>query len=260
MGALPVPAALGVGCAAAARLRPCARPVRLRRVGCRCCRCTPGALPHAGVLLRHRLPLLATAPHLPPVLPLLQSVLPRFFILAARHDLLAPHAGALGGGGAAASAAVVSVTLRSMAARACMADPVTKRLPLSMTVAAAKQLMARLFKVDVALARLSTRDAAVRASARIRCGRGRPTLRPSSLSRVPPGALPSATRRRLAHPRVLWHHRGLRGAPPLSCCGYTAAHPLRGAYHALRVEPTVAQCTTACRHSLPPRCRSTSRR
>ena len=108
---------------------------------------------------------LPAPPPPPPPLLLLQSVLPRFFILAARHDLLAPHAGTLGGGGAAASAAVVSVTLRSMAARACMAEPVSKRLPLSMTVAAAKQLMARLFKVDVALARLSTRDAAVRAFA-----------------------------------------------------------------------------------------------
>lgn len=98
-----------------------------------------------------------------------QASLPRFFILAARHDLLAPHAGAAGGPGGATAAAVVSVTLKSMAARSCMADPVAKRLPLSMTVAAAKQLMCRLFKIELAMARLSTRDAAVRGPGDCQC-------------------------------------------------------------------------------------------
>lgn len=39
-----------------------------------------------------------------------------------------------------------------------MMDPVTKKLPLSMTVGSVKQLAARLFKCDPALQRLSFRD------------------------------------------------------------------------------------------------------
>ena len=86
---------------------------------------------------------------------------PRFFLLAAKFDLLAPGkagGGALGGGTLAASS--VPLLLRSMAGASCMLEPVRQRLPLSTTVLAVKQLAARLFKCDLALQRLSFRESA----------------------------------------------------------------------------------------------------
>jgi hypothetical protein len=89
----------------------------------------------------------------------LQAHFPRFFLLAAKFDLLAP-AKAAGGGGGTLAASTVSLTLRSMAGGSCMMDPVVRKLPLSTTVLAVKQLAAKLFKCSVELQRVSFREAA----------------------------------------------------------------------------------------------------
>jgi hypothetical protein len=87
----------------------------------------------------------------------LQRLFPRYFLLAARHDLHAPAAAAASAASNLA-ASVVGLVLRSMAGASCMMEPQVKKLPLSMSVGAVKQLAARLFKCDPALQRLSFRD------------------------------------------------------------------------------------------------------
>lgn len=90
----------------------------------------------------------------------LQASFPRYFMLAGRYDLHAPSARDVGAASTIAASAV-SVTLRSMAGSSCMMEPVTKRLPLAMTVLSVKQLAARLFRNDPGLQRVSFRDAPV---------------------------------------------------------------------------------------------------
>ena len=89
----------------------------------------------------------------------LQRAFPRYFIVAAAHDLHGDGAvgvGAGAGGASSVAATAVVVTLRSVAGRSCTRDPVTKRLPLSMTVGALKVLAARLFRApDVRCVRLA---------------------------------------------------------------------------------------------------------
>lgn len=59
-------------------------------------------------------------------------------------------------------AVFLQLTLRSIAGRSCMMEPVTKRLPLSMTVGAVKQLAGRLFKApDLRAVQLSYQEAGV---------------------------------------------------------------------------------------------------
>lgn len=53
---------------------------------------------------------------------------------------------------------MVQVTLRSMAGDSCMLDPVTRRLPLTMTIAMVKQLLHRLYKCEPHVQRLSFRE------------------------------------------------------------------------------------------------------
>jgi trimeric autotransporter adhesin len=66
----------------------------------------------------------------------LQRAWPRYFIVAAEHDLHAvPSVSGDAGTGSLAST-VVTVTLRSIAGASCTMEPLTKRLPLSMTVGA----------------------------------------------------------------------------------------------------------------------------
>ena len=89
----------------------------------------------------------------------LQAAFPRFFLLAAKFDLLAPAKASECGGGTLA-ASTVSLTLRSMAGGSCMMEPAVRKLPLSTTVLAVKQLAAKLFKCSVELQRVSFREAA----------------------------------------------------------------------------------------------------
>lgn len=87
----------------------------------------------------------------------LQAVFPRYFMLAAKYDLHAPHVAA-SGALAAMTGASVTLTIRSMAGSSCMMEPAVRKLPVTTSVAALKQLAAKLFKVDPSLARLSVRD------------------------------------------------------------------------------------------------------
>lgn len=82
---------------------------------------------------------------------------PRYFDLLDMHGhvLVAVSAAAKG---STLGDSVIKVTLRSLAADSCLMDPVTRRLPLSMTVGNLKVMFNRLFKCDVALQRLSYHD------------------------------------------------------------------------------------------------------
>lgn len=64
----------------------------------------------------------------------LQRAWPRYFIVAAEHDLHAVPAATADAGTGALASSVVTVSLRSIAGASCTMDPVAKRLPLSMTV------------------------------------------------------------------------------------------------------------------------------
>lgn len=81
---------------------------------------------------------------------------PRYAELVGKHGAV-PGAGGGAGGPATLADSVIKVTLRSMAASSSEMDAVQKRLPMTMTVQALKQLVGRLFKCDVALTRLSVR-------------------------------------------------------------------------------------------------------
>lgn len=87
----------------------------------------------------------------------LQTLFPRYFLLAARYDIHAPLNASTSAASSLAST-VANLTLRSMAGNSCMMEPQTKKLPLSMTIGSLKQLASRLFKCDIALQRLSFRD------------------------------------------------------------------------------------------------------
>lgn len=89
----------------------------------------------------------------------IQALFPRFFLLAAKFDLLAPGKSGVGGlaGGTLASSSI-PLLIRSMAGSSCTADPVARRLPLSTTVLEVKQMAGKLFKCDIALQRLSFRE------------------------------------------------------------------------------------------------------
>jgi len=89
----------------------------------------------------------------------LQAAFPRFFLLAAKFDLLAPGKAGSGGlaGGTLASSSV-PLLLRSMAGGSCMMDPVPRRLPLATTVHDVKIMAGKLFKCQVSLQRLSFRE------------------------------------------------------------------------------------------------------
>lgn len=87
----------------------------------------------------------------------LQHLFPRYFMLAARCDLHAP-ASATASAATSIASSVVTLTLRSMAGNSCMMEPQTKKLPLSMTIGALKQLAVRLFRADPSLIRLSLKE------------------------------------------------------------------------------------------------------
>lgn len=124
---------------------------------------------------------------------------PRYFLLAAKYDLHAPGLLDSAAGTTLAGASVhvrampwevwrhapywccgmrsmplprSQVTLRSMAGSSCTMEAVSKRLPQSMTIAALKQLFARLYKAEPAMQRLSYRDSAVRLRAGVASSRG----------------------------------------------------------------------------------------
>ena len=65
---------------------------------------------------------------------LIQSLSPRYFELAARYDLHAVAAADSVSAGTTLAGGVVGLCLRSMAGDSCTSDPVTRKLPVSMTV------------------------------------------------------------------------------------------------------------------------------
>ena len=82
---------------------------------------------------------------------------PRWFIL---REMYREHvAAAVAAASTTLAANAVSVVIRSMAGASCDARPLEKRLPLSMSVGALKQLAARAFKMeDLAMVRVTYRD------------------------------------------------------------------------------------------------------
>lgn len=92
----------------------------------------------------------------------LQRAFPRYFIVAAAHDMHAQPAASTDAGSGSLASSVVNLQIRSLAGRSCMMEPQVKRIPLSMTIGALKQLAARLFKApDVTAVQLSYQEAGV---------------------------------------------------------------------------------------------------